>query len=96
MAGTRRFSDSYSARFGGAPYRISTLGYDAVLLTLNLARNWRPGRPFPLDKLRDSGGFLGLDGAFRFGRDGIVERAMEVREVRSGGITVVDPAPTKF
>ena len=30
----KRFSDSYNGRFGGQPYRISTLGYDSVLLTL--------------------------------------------------------------
>lgn len=92
----KRFSDSYQARFGAAPYRIATLGYDAVLLTLRVAREWQPGRAFPTDKLGDAGGFLGLDGAFRFGRDGVVERAMEVREVRGGAITVVDPAPAKF
>jgi ABC-type branched-subunit amino acid transport system substrate-binding protein len=92
----KRFSDSYEARFGGAPYRIATLGYDAVLLTLRVARDWKPGRPFPTDMLRDSGGFLGLDGAFRFGRNGIVERAMEVREVRNGAVIVVAPAPAKF
>lgn len=92
----KRFSDSYQARFGGAPFRIATLGYDAVLLTLRVARDWQPGRAFPTDKLRDAGGFLGIDGAFRFGRDGIVERAMEVREVRGGSVTVVDPAPAGF
>ena len=92
----KRFSDSYEARFGGAPYRIATLGYDAVLLTLRVARDWQQGKPFPVEMLRDPGGFLGLDGAFRFGRDGVVERAMEVREVRNGGVTVVDPAPAKF
>ena len=92
----KRFSDSYEARFGGPPYRIATLGYDAVLLTLRVARDWQPGRAFPVDKLRDTGGFLGLDGAFRFGPDGVVERAMEVREVRNGSVTVVDPAPAKF
>lgn len=92
----KRFSDSYAARFGGPPYRIATLGYDAVLLTLRIARDWQPGRTFPTDKLRDSGGFLGLDGAFRFGRDNVVERAMEVREVRGGTVAVADPAPTKF
>lgn len=92
----RRFSESYQARFGGAPYRIATLGYDAVLLTLRIARDWQPGRAFPIDQLRDAGGFLGLDGAFRFGRDGVVERAMEVREVRKGAVVVVDPAPAKF
>lgn len=92
----KRFSDSYTQRFGGAPYRISTLGYDAVLLTLNIARDWQPGRDFPIDKLRDSGGFIGLDGAFRFTNDGMVERAMEIREVRSGGVTVIEQAPTRF
>lgn len=92
----KRFSDSYAGRFGGAPYRIATLGYDAVLLTLRVARDWQPGKAFPVDKLRDSGGFLGLDGAFRFGRDGVVERAMEVREVRGGAVAVVDPAPGAF
>lgn len=92
----KRFSDTYEARFGGAPYRIATLGYDAVLLTLRIARDWRPGRPFPTDRLRDAGGFLGLDGAFRFGANGVVQRAMEVREVRGGSITVVSPAPATF
>ena len=92
----KRFSDSYEARFGGAPYRIATLGYDAVLLTLRVARDWQPGRAFPVDQLRDRGGFLGLDGAFRFGADGMVERAMEVREVRNGSVVVADPAPAKF
>lgn len=92
----QRFSDSYRGRFGGAPYRIATLGYDAVLLTLRVAREWQPGRAFPTDKLLDAGGFLGIDGAFRFGRDGVVERAMEVREVRGGAVRVVDPAPASF
>ena len=92
----QRFSDSYRARFGAAPYRIATLGYDSVLLTMRVARDWQAGRPFPVDALRDSGGFLGLDGAFRFDREGVVQRAMEVREVRGGRVTVVDQAPARF
>ena len=43
----KRFVDSYEARFGSQPYRIATLGYDAVLLTLRVARDWRVGRDFP-------------------------------------------------
>ncbi len=92
----KRFSESYKGRFGAQPYRVATLGYDSVLLALRIAREWRPGRAFPTSKLRDEGGFLGLDGAFRFTRSGIVERAMEVREVRDGSVGVVDPAPAKF
>jgi len=92
----KRFSDSYKTRFGGQPYRVSTLGYDAVLLALRVAKDWKPGRTFPTARLRDEGGFLGLDGAFRFGRNGVVERTMEVREVRAGQVVIVDPAPAAF
>ena len=98
MSDTRfkRFSETYRARFGAQPYRIATLGYDGVLLALRVARDWRPGRSFPVASLRDEGGFLGLDGAFRFRRTGVVERAMEVREVRDGQVVIVDPAPAAF
>jgi ABC-type branched-subunit amino acid transport system substrate-binding protein len=92
----KRFSESYKARFGAQPYRVSTLGYDGVLLALRIARDWRPGRSFPVAKLRDEGGFLGLDGAFRFRKTGVVERTMEVREVRDGQVVIVEPAPAKF
>lgn len=91
-----QFSTSYRNRFGAAPGRVATLGYDAVLLTLRIARDWRPGSPFPTARLADTGGFLGLDGPFRFGADGVVQRAMEVRELRAGGHTVVSPAPSRF
>jgi branched-chain amino acid transport system substrate-binding protein len=92
----KRFSDSYEARFGSRPVRVATLGYDAVLLTLRIARDWRVGREFPKGQLYDAGGFLGVDGAFRFGRNGVIERALEVREVRSGQVIEVDPAPDGF
>ncbi len=91
-----RFAESYSARFGDQPHRLATLGYDAVLLTLRVARDWRVGSPFPKNQLFDRGGFLGVDGAFRFGRNGVVERALEVREVKSGEVVPVDAAPAGF
>lgn len=91
-----RFADSYAARFGSQPYRAATLGYDAVLLTLRVARDWKVGSPFPKNQLFDRGGFLGVDGAFRFGRNGVVERALEVREIKAGDVTVADPAPAGF
>jgi ABC-type branched-subunit amino acid transport system substrate-binding protein len=90
------FSGRYQERFGEAPPRIATLGYDAVLLTLRIARDWRPGQNFPTARLRDPDGFGGADGTFRFRADGVVERAMEVRRVGPGGIEIADPAPAKF
>jgi ABC-type branched-subunit amino acid transport system substrate-binding protein len=92
----RQFSNSYKSRFGTQPYRIATLGYDSVLLALRVAREWQQGTPFPTRRLTDPSGFLGLDGAFRFGRNGVIERALEVREVRAGSVATVSPAPSSF
>ncbi len=92
----RQFTDSYRNRFGTQPYRIATLGYDSVLLTLRVARDWRPGTTFPMARLFDRDGFLGLDGAFRFRPSGAIQRALEVRQVRSGGVDVVSAAPARF
>jgi len=92
----KTFAESYQSRFGARPFRVATQGYDSVLLTIRVAREWRPGTPFPTARLADSGGFLGLDGPFRFTPSGQIERALEVREARAATVAVVSPAPDKF
>lgn len=92
----RQFANSYSTRFGSEPYRIATLGYDAVLLTLRMTRDWQPGRRLPAGLLTGDGGFLGLDGPIRFRDNGLGQRAFEVRQIGNGVFTVVDPAPAGF
>lgn len=91
-----RYSSSYEKRFGAKPYRISSLGYDAVLLTLRISSNWRGGRKFPVKRMREETGFLGVDGAFRFNREGVVQRALAVVEVNDGAFITVDQAPANF
>lgn len=86
----------YRARYGKTPYRLGSLGYDAMLLTVRAARGWPAGRPFPQRLLTEKEGFAGVDGIFRFGRNGVAERALEVREVTAAGIRVVSPAATAF
>ncbi|MEM1131554.1 MAG: penicillin-binding protein activator [Pseudomonadota bacterium] len=92
----QQYAEKYRQRFGESPFRLSSLGYDSVLLTYRVARNWPMGSNFPVDQLRESGGFVGLDGAFRFGRSGIAERALEVQEVRTSGIAIISAAPRSF
>lgn len=92
----RQLATKYRARFGIAPYRLAALGYDAVLLTVKIAQDWAPGRNFPVSALMDKGGFTGIDGAFRFGRDGVAQRALEVQQVDAGKFTIVDSAPSSF
>ena len=54
-----QFSESYRSRFGTSPHRISTLGYDAVLLTLRIAQDWTPGAQLPAFTNARSGWFPG-------------------------------------
>ena len=86
----------YRARYGKVPYRLGSLGYDAALLTVRASRSWPAGRPFPQRVLTEKDGFAGVDGIFRFSRDGVAERSLEVREVTAAGTTIVSPAATVF
>ena len=92
----RTLAARYRTSYGAAPYRQASLGYDSVLLAVRIADNWRPGTPFPVARLADAEGFSGIDGAFRFGGNGIAERALEVQEVGAGSTSVIDPAPRSF
>ncbi|QDP18875.1 penicillin-binding protein activator [Sphingomonas xanthus] len=86
----------YRARYGRTPYRLASLGYDAALLAVRSARDWPVGRPFPAARLIARDGFGGVDGAFRFGRDGVAERLLEVRQVSATGSSILVPAPPSF
>lgn len=92
----RQLVAKYRARYGNAPYRIASMGYDAVLLVTRIAQDWPVDSAFPMRKLMDPEGFTGIDGAFRFDRDGIAERALEVQQIGGGKMTVVSPAPSSF
>jgi len=92
----RTLATRYRASYGAAPYRQASLGYDSVLLAVRIAENWRPGTTFPVARLTDAEGFSGIDGAFRFSRGGIAERALEVQQIDAGGTSVIDPAPRGF
>jgi branched-chain amino acid transport system substrate-binding protein len=86
----------YRAKYQTPPYRLSSLGYDSVLLVTKIASKWRVGQPFPLAELTDTGGFTGIDGAFRFGNSGVAERALEVQQVNPGSFSVVEAATRSF
>ncbi len=92
----KQLANKYRVRFGTGAYRISSLGYDGVLLATRIAQDWKVGSPFPVNKLTDKVGFAGIDGAFRFGDDGLAERMLVVQQVGPGGFTVVSPAPGQF
>lgn len=92
-----KYADRYRARFNKAPVRLSSLGYDAVLLVVRVAQDWKLGTVFPTNgRLVQKEASLGVDGAFRFLPSGLSERLLQVQEVQAGKFVTVDPAPTSF
>jgi branched-chain amino acid transport system substrate-binding protein len=92
----RQYAEKYRTRFGRAPLRLSSLGYDSVLLVSRVAQNWKLGSTFPVSRLTDADGFIGIDGAFRFMPNGMSERMLEVQEVQPGKFITIDAAPKTF
>jgi ABC-type branched-subunit amino acid transport system substrate-binding protein len=92
----RQLSQAYRRQFGKGPFRIASLGYDSMLLVVKIAGTWKVGDKFPVGKLHDDGGFVGVDGVFRFSNNGIAERALEVEELSPAGAKAVSPAPSGF
>ena len=90
-----QLSARYVTRFGGAPSRLASLGYDAVLLVNSVGTRWALGQPFPRRALDDEDGYAGIDGIFRF-RSGVAERGLEVQQVGPTGFVTVAVAPKAF
>jgi branched-chain amino acid transport system substrate-binding protein len=92
----RQYAAKYRARYNKTPLRLSSLGYDSILLVGKVTPNWKLGSTFPLAQLTDKGGFIGLDGAFRFNANGMSERMLEVQEIQAGKFVTIDAAPKAF
>jgi branched-chain amino acid transport system substrate-binding protein len=89
------FEGRYQAAYGHAPPRLASLGFDAAALAAVLAKSDSPD-PFSAQAIQNPNGFTGVDGLFRFGSDGLVQRGLAVLEVDPGGDKVVSPAPQSF
>ena len=95
----KKFERSYLATYKASPPRIASLAYDATALSAILARIGlkNKNRPaFNHSAITNPNGFSGVDGIFRFRRDGIVERGLAIMEYKNGHIVVIDKAPRTF
>ncbi len=89
------FRGRYQATFGHRPPRLASLAYDAMALAAVLALE-EGGPDFSARAITDPDGFVGSDGIFRFGLDGVAERGMAVLEIGRDGFQVQRKAPTTF
>lgn len=86
------FAQRYHAAYGADPPKLAGLAYDAVTMAAALAKTG----DFSAQALTRPDGFTGVDGLFRFGADGLVERNLAVYELGPKGATVKDPAAKSF
>lgn len=86
-----RFQDTYGTR----PPRIAAQAYDAMTLAVALAR--QPNGFLNAERtLGSPDGFLGVDGLFRFDRNGVPQHGLAILEVQAGGAVVIQPSPAGF
>ena len=90
-----RFADRYRATYARQPPTIAVNAYDAVAMAAALV-GAAPDDPFTVAAIERSDGFAGAGGAFRFGSDGVGDRALSVYRVENGRAALVAPAPRGF
>jgi len=93
------FEQKYMSTYGRRAPRLASLAYDATALSAILAQRGfqNGGRPqFDRASLMNPNGFFGIDGVFRFRRDGTAERGLAILEIARGRINVIDEAPRTF
>ncbi len=93
--GFNGFAASYRDKYGADPARVATLAYDAVALSVALARQQGTER-FSERVLQGASGFSGTDGIFRFRADGQNERGLSVQMIGNGSVSMISPAPRSF
>jgi ABC-type branched-subunit amino acid transport system substrate-binding protein len=89
------FRDRYREVFGAEPPRLASLAYDAMALAAVLGQE-AGGPDFSTRAITNPDGFVGSDGIFRFGPDGVAQRGMAVLEIERNGFRVRRKAPTTF
>ena len=89
------FRDRYREVYGAAPPRLASLAYDAMALAAVLGQE-AGGPDFSTRAITHPDGFVGSDGIFRFGPDGVAQRGMAVLEIERDGFRVRRRAPTTF
>jgi|GEM_PF-3788620 len=88
-------TERYQKKFGENPTEMSLYGFDIVAVAAGLVRQ-HGSRAITRKRLGDSKGFKGAAGAFRFTKDGTVERLYEITKIDGGKLTVIKRAPAGF
>ena len=91
----REFESRFQTTYGHPAPRLASLAFDAAALAAVLGKSGG-GEPISQEAILNPNGFTGVDGLFRFTKDGLVQRGLAVLEVEPQGNIPVSPAPRNF
>lgn len=89
------FGTHFRNAYGRTPPRLASLAYDAIALAVHQLRSGKESL-FTRRALTDRNGFVGIDGLFRFRRNGVAERALAVIEITEEGLNPITAPLTRF
>lgn len=89
---SENFKNSYQRIYGSQPRGLASLGYDAAALAIQLAEEDN----LSTRGVTDRQGFVGTNGLFRLGRDGLPDRGLAILEISPEGVGVVQPGARDF
>ncbi len=93
------YENKFIKRFGYKPHPKSNLTYDAIAALGVLEKNKKNrniNHSNKFDGLFNSGGFIGIDGIFRFNYDRIAEKELSVVQITNGQPKVLKQARNSF
>lgn len=91
----QQFNNRYASVYGSQPNPIAGLAYDGIAAIGALVAQGN-SNALGADALTQGAGFAGVNGPFRFFRDGTNERGLAVAQIQNNQVTVIDPAPRSF
>lgn len=90
-----QFNSRYEAVYGARPNPVASLAYDGIAAIGALVAQGGPGA-LGAEALTQGAGFAGVNGPFRFFRNGTNERGLAVAQIQNNQVIVIDPAPRSF
>lgn len=91
----QQFNNRYASVYGSQPNPIAGLAYDGMAAIGALVAQGN-SNALSAEALTQGAGFAGVNGPFRFFRNGTNERGLAIAQIENNQVSVIDPAPRSF
>ena len=92
---TSNFAARFTASYGNQPHQLASLAYDGIAAVGALLSSGK-ANALSTEGLTQSAGFEGVDGIFRFNKNGTNERGLAIAQVQQQQVVIIDAAPQTF